>query len=161
MGFYIKVLWVFLVDYLVEMISVSVYWVLCRPGRWPFGLEPPVDSRNGDLLKRNKMLWPSAPYALRAHCGFYDCEDDGWLELPCVFAASLLDWNLISLINMSIFFAIRFVSPTRGMFVMTDIFFFFHSIMLHCRFVRLFIIWWTYFEELSSCCKLISVTVLQ
>jgi len=37
------------------------------------------------------------------------------------FAASLLDWNLISLINMIIFFAIRFLAPTRGMSVMTDI----------------------------------------
>ncbi|CAO2184528.1 unnamed protein product [Urochloa humidicola] len=31
-----------------------------------------------------------------------------------LLAASLLDWNLISLINMIIFFAIRFVAPTRG-----------------------------------------------
>jgi hypothetical protein len=40
-----------------------------------------------------------------------------------VFAGSLLAWNLISLINMIIFFAIRFVAPTRGMSVMTVIFY--------------------------------------
>ena len=33
----------------------------------------------------------------------------------CVFPASLLDWSLVSLINMIIFFAIRFAVPRRGM----------------------------------------------
>lgn len=35
--------------------------------------------------------------------------------LPLVLlAASLLDWSLISLVNMIFFFAIRFVAPRRG-----------------------------------------------
>ncbi|XP_039810070.1 piezo-type mechanosensitive ion channel homolog isoform X2 [Panicum virgatum] len=38
----------------------------------------------------------------------------GFLLPLVLLAASLLDWNLISLINMIIFFAIRFVAPTRG-----------------------------------------------
>ncbi|OEL32097.1 Piezo-type mechanosensitive ion channel-like protein [Dichanthelium oligosanthes] len=39
----------------------------------------------------------------------------GSFLLPLLLlAASLLDWNLISLINMIIFFAIRFVAPTAG-----------------------------------------------
>jgi hypothetical protein len=35
--------------------------------------------------------------------------------VPFFFAASLLDWSLISLLNMIIFFAVRFVDPRRGM----------------------------------------------
>jgi len=45
----------------------------------------------------------------------------GFLLPLVLLAASLLDWNLISLINMIIFFATRFLAPTRGMSVMTDI----------------------------------------
>jgi hypothetical protein len=41
----------------------------------------------------------------------------GFLLPLVLLAASLLDWNLISLTNMIIFFAIRFVAPTRGMSV--------------------------------------------
>jgi hypothetical protein len=37
------------------------------------------------------------------------------LQYAPFFAASLLDWSLISLVNMIIFFAIRFVDPRRGM----------------------------------------------
>lgn len=33
------------------------------------------------------------------------------------FAASLIDWNLISLVNLLLFFAIRFTTPRRGMYV--------------------------------------------
>uniref|UniRef100_A0A8R7PSR6 Uncharacterized protein n=1 Tax=Triticum urartu TaxID=4572 RepID=A0A8R7PSR6_TRIUA len=48
-----------------------------------------------------------------------------------LLTASLLDWSLISLVNMVIFFAIRFVAPRRGMPA------FFSTLAKYCQYISL------------------------